>query len=304
MFKSITMLNRILSFSLLLSFCASSTTVLAGGPWPPGKGKGFFQLGTYFIPPTNEFFAVGGKTQLLQREIFDVSIQGYGEYGLTSKLWLTADLPFKIVSTAPELSVIDSSRSNILLPPNGTLPSARLAGLGNSSLGLNMNLYNKGVNISAGLNFTLPATSADLNSSLRTGAPIFGIMPKVAIGTGGARWYGFIETGLHFRFKSGAAAPDYSHEWLSGLELGLKIGQKGVYLSLFSQARISLKNHVDSPDSRSSLFVNNQEYVSFGLKGIIPIHKQMGFTLFFGGAFYAVHYQKALSLGLGFYYKL
>lgn len=287
-----------------LFFFSSNSQLLAGGPWPPGKGKGFFQLGTYFIPPTNEFFAVGGKTQLLQRSIFDLSVQGYGEYGLTSKLWLTADLPFKMVATSSDLVPIDSSRSNILLPPSAALPSARLAGLGNSSLGINMNLYNKGVNISAGLNFTLPATSADLNSSLRTGAPIFGIMPKVAIGAGGARWYGFLETAFHLRFKSGAAAPAYSHEWLSGLELGYKIGQKGVYLALFSQARISLKNEADSPDSRSSLFVNNQEYVSFGLKGIIPIHKQMGFTAFFGGAFYALHYQKAPSVGLGFYYKL
>jgi hypothetical protein len=290
-------------FSTVFLLFIATTMLQAGGPWAPGAKKGFFQFGAYGIPPSNQLFAINNKTQLLSRKVSDYTFQFYGEYGISKRFWLVAELPFKFVNSASALTPIDSSQANIILP-SGNQIGGSLFGLGNVGIAAKYNLYNKGVNISAGLGITAPTGSYNSQNSLRTAFPTWGIMPQISIGTGGNRFYGFIEGGVNFRFATPNSSQKYSHEAIATLEFGYKISKKGAYLSLFSQARLSFRNHADNAEIPTGFFVNNQEYVSFGLKGILPIKPNMGFTLSFGGAFYAVHLQKAPSLGLGFYYKL
>lgn len=291
-------------FCLFLAF-ALPFAAQAGGPWPPGKGRGFFQLGAYGIPPTNQLFGPNGKTQFLHRAIGDYTFQGYGEYGLGKRLWLVGDLPFKLVNSSPSLGAVDSTG---LAPQGPVLPSGSLFGLGNASLGLRYNFYNRGLNLAGGLQISAPTGRHQASTALRTAFPVWGIMPMLSAGGGFGRFYTLVEGGVNLRFDARKQPDDdgYSHEWLANWELGYKLSETyPAYLALFVHARYSFQNRPDAAILSTGLFVNNQNYLAWGFKAILPLkNERMGFTLSLAGAFASLHLQKSPSVGLGFYYKL
>ena len=53
----------------------------------------------------------------------------------------------------------------------------------------------------------------------------------------------------------------------------------------------------------NGLYVNDQEYGGFGLKGIFEVNNNFGVNAGFGGAFFANNLAKAPALSFGLYHK-
>ncbi|MCP4442566.1 MAG: hypothetical protein GY810_26970 [Aureispira sp.] len=294
-------LNAIVAFLLLL---VGATEVYAGGPWPKKKGSGYVQLGVYVIPPTNALFNNNFETRLLNRAVIDGTAQIYGEYGVLDKLTLSTSLPFKLVVAG---EVIKPEDSTAVQPPSQILDSGTLFGLGNYELGAKYNFFNKsGFLVSGFVNFSMPTgvplKSAKVqNTGLRTAHPTWGFMPGISIGYGADKLYTYLDVGANIRTHG------YSHEIMANFEFGYKIWK--LYLAVAIHARFALNKGLDIPETaldqtiHTGMYINNQNYLAWTAKVIIPFNDNFGANLSFSGAFMGENVQQSPSIGLGIYYQ-
>lgn len=289
--------------TLILLMCVSE--LYAGGPWAKKKGAGYVQLGLYVIPPTQSLFNNNLDTRLLNRVVFDGTAQIYGEYGLIEKLTLSTSLPIKLVMAGEQATGTDSLATQA---PTNTLNSGTLLGLGNYELGAKYNFFNKsGFLITATMNFSAP-TGAPLNSpkvkstGLRTAHPTWGFMPGISMGYGTAKLYTYLDVAANLRTHG------YSHEIMANFEFGYKVWK--LYLAVAFQARFALTKGLDIPeqsaanqDIHTGFYINNQNYLAWIAKVIIPFNDNFGANVSFAGAFLGNNVQQSPSIGLGIYYK-
>ena len=87
--------------------------------------------------------------------------------------------------------------------------------------------------------------------------------------------------------------------------MGRKIGKK-IWLFCFLDISKSLNNgaiKANNDDIQDALYVNNQEYGSFGFKGIGEFTEKFGVTAGFGGAFFGNNVAKQAAITFGVYHK-
>jgi hypothetical protein len=267
-------------------------TASAGGPWPLKKNSGYAQLGFTYIG-YSKFFNHEGKVTDLRRPVTDFTSQLYLDYGLSDKLTLTANLPFKYVSSADKISSPDS------LYFQDTLQAGNLFGLSNVMLGLKYNIINKKVLFSAGLNVEANVAKYDSLTALRTGPSAWVFHPYVSVGTSFGKFYTFLDAGYRLRLNN------YSDEVDLKFEFGYSWNQK-TYFILNVSGRVSMQEgsynnnvtpvvnpldstsvslHPNGRDLHTSLYPNNQQYIGYGLKFIQKIKK--------------VHINAAVYFGMG-----
>lgn len=94
----------VLRVVLLIVFAGSST--LLAGAWVQKKGAYFLKFGSGFHRTGQEFNYLGEKIDIFEDlEVYEntayqeFKLKVYGEYGLTSRLTLVADVPFKIATS-------------------------------------------------------------------------------------------------------------------------------------------------------------------------------------------------------------
>jgi hypothetical protein len=270
-------MTRTFTLVLLLTICVQSA--FAGGPWPRNKKSGYAQLGFTYVG-YNSFFNDAGKVTPLRRYVTDFTSQAYLEYGLTDKLTLTANLPFKYVSTGDAILNSDTTYFK------DTLQSGNLFGLSNVTFGLKYNIIRGKDVLTAGLNFEANTSRYDSLTTLRTGPATFVIHPYLSVGSSIENWYIQIDAGYRVRLK------EYSDEFDYNFELGYSWNQK-TYFILNLAGRISIQegtvdNNVTdfSPNGRdlhTTLYPNNQQYVGYGLKFIQKIKKvHINAAVYFG----------------------
>lgn len=279
-------------FTLLLLCLGVVQSTSAGGPWPRAKNSGYAQLGFTYVG-YNKFFNHEGKITDLRRPVTDFTTQLYLDYGLTDKLTLTANLPFKYVASADKISSPDTTYFK------DTIQSGNLFGLSNVMLGLKYNIINKKVLFSAGLNVEANVAKYDSLTSLRTGPSAWVFHPYVSVGTSFGKFYTFLDAGYRLRLNN------YSDEVGLNFELGYSWNQK-TYFILNVSGRVSMQEgsynnnvtpvidpsdstsvslHPNGRDLHTSLYPNNQQYVGYGLKFIQKIKK--------------VHINAAVYFGMG-----
>lgn len=275
-------MTRIVTLTLVLF--TFTLTAMAGGPWPKKKGSGYAQLGFTYIG-YNKFFNDKGKVTDLRRPVTDFTSQVYLEYGLSDKLTLSTNLPFKYVSSADKISSADTSYFR------DTVPSGKLFGLNSVMLGLKYNIINKKVIFSAGLNAEANVAKYDSITTLRTGPSCWVFHPYVSVGTSFAqgKLYTFLDAGYRLRLNG------YSDQVDLKWELGYSWNQK-TYFILTASGRISMlegsyDNNITAPpdstdptsvslhpygrDLFTSLYPNNQQYIGYGLKFIQKIKEKV-----------------------------
>ncbi len=266
----------------------------AGGPWPRAKNSGYAQLGFTYVG-YSRFFNHEGKVTELRRPVTDFTTQLYLDYGLTDKLTLTANLPFKYVSSADRISSADSSYFQ------DTVQAGNLFGLSNVMLGLKYNIIQKRILFSAGLNVEANVAKYDSLTTLRTGPSAWVFHPYVSVGTTfvQGKLYTLLDAGYRIRLNN------YSHEADFNFELGYSWNHK-TYFILNVAGRFSMQNgsydnnvtpgvdpsdstsvslHPNGRDLHTSLYPNNQQYLGYGLKFIQKIKK--------------VHINAAVYFGMG-----
>lgn len=277
------------NFTKLL-FLLISISAFSQSPWTQEKGKFYTQLSFTTIPNYDTLF--GEPDQNLFGNYSDNTVQFFGEYGLSDKTSLVVNLPVKLISVKGfEDPRIDCSGDCGKDYSNNSL--------GNISFGLKHNFYKKDWVLSGQLSLEANTGSYDTVSGIRTGYDAWSFTSLFLAGRGFGKTYvqGFI--GADIRTN------DYSSNFKIGGEVGRKI-TKNIWLIGFLDVSKSLENgDVVLPvlNNLTGLYVNDQEYGSFGLKGIGEFSDKFGITAGFGGAFFGNNVAKQAALTFGLYHK-
>ena len=224
----------------------------------------------------------------LPRKISDRTLQLYGEFGLTKNLTLIANLPYKMLQTgSPQV-------------PVPVIEEGSLNTLGNVSLGLRHKIYSGKVNISGQIDVRANTSEYDDKTGLRSDLDAWSVIPTISLGKGSAN--SFFQVFAGYAWHSN----DYSGYLKLGGEAGTKIfgkhwliGFVEVYNSAENGTRTENLNNV-----LTGLFLNNQEFGSFGAKGIFYFTKNFGLNVGFGGAFSGHLVAAAPALSLGLFYEI
>ncbi len=214
----------------------------------------------------------------------------YGEFGVTSRISLGANIPFILVSTGAPTA------PNIT--PN--LPSSNHAALGNISVFGKYTVLDQSVKVALIGQVDLPTSERDSQSGLSTGVNATTYQPKLSIGGSMNQWF------AHGFFGYGYRTNDH-HDFLNfGVEGGLKADEN--FTVIFNINRWHNLNNgdpgVDAPNViETGFYTSFQEYNAFLLKIFAEdlLAGLGGFASIGGGSGTSVAASPALSLGL--FYK-
>lgn len=280
------------TISILIITCLS-LNVLAQSPWVPDKSSGYAQLGLTSISSYGSIYLDGNSDYRLNREVTDLTLQLYGEYGIANNLGLSISIPYKMLSTGSNL--LGSPTDPTLVNQEGTHNI-----LGNLELALIRNFINRSFLLSGQLKVELPTGSLDDATGLRSGLDALTITPTISVGKGSAKMYGYAAIGSGIRFNN------YSSDIRISAELGTKEFDR-LWIVVVLDVVQSFDNGSATGEKpiqmASGLYLNNQEYFAYGLKGVFEVKKNLGVN---GGVYGGVSgnlVAKAPSLNLGVYYK-
>ena len=279
-------MKKVIAVSILFL----TINIFGQSPWTKKKGEFYTQLSFSTIANYNTLF--GTPEKVLNGKITDNTIQFYTEYGLTDKTTLIVNLPLKLISHK------DISLVCVGFAPCGTIENDK-TGLGNIELGIKHNFYNKKWLVSGQVNIEANTGVYDSNSGIRTGYDSWTITPLLTVGRGYNNWYlqGF--TGVNIRTNN------YSSNFKVGGEIGYKPVQKIWVIANLDITQSFNNGNIFLPTANLStgLYINDQEYASFGLKAIGEITKNFGLTAGIGGAFSGNNVAKQGAFNFGVYHK-
>lgn len=265
--------------------------VFSQSPWTKNKKEGYIQASFTTIGSYDKIY--GNPDYKPQREITDNTLQLYGEYGVTDKTTLFANIPLKMVKTG------DFTEDMSVIFPSFTIDEASETLLGNIQLGIKHNFYNNKWLLSGQLSIEANTSTYKENSGLRSGYDAWTFTPLFLTGRGFDSWYIQAFTGFDIRTN------DYSSNYKLGGEIGYKT-LSWLWIAGFLDGVASLKNGdvvLPQENVATGLYVNNQSYAAFGLKFIGEFNKSFGVNIGFGGAFAGRNVAKAPALSFGLYHK-
>ncbi|SHM92260.1 hypothetical protein [Polaribacter sp. KT 15] len=273
--------------SLKIVFFIASLSAFSQSPWTKEKKDLFLNLSYTSIANYNELF--GDPDYKTEKNITDKTYQIYGEYGLTNKTAFVFNIPLKSIKTEDTNNLISS------------LDSGSKTAFGNISLGLKHQFYNKNWVISGQLVTELNTSTFDENTKIRTGYDAFTFTPQLLIGKS------FGKTFLQTQIGADIRTNDYSNNFKIGGEFGGKIS-KNIWLIGFVDIVKNLDNGVYKPGEinpqtltpRNGLYVTDQEYGAYGLKGILQLC-DLGITTSFGNAFFGNNVPKKTAFSIGIF---
>ncbi|MDN5203538.1 hypothetical protein QQ008_19275 [Fulvivirgaceae bacterium BMA10] len=282
-----------LSYLLFSVFTFLSLTANAQSPWTQKKGEGYFQLSYTTIADYSALFLADGGSWRLSRPVSDITLSFYGEYGLSDDITILTSVPFKLLETGNELV----QNPSIAVP---TIGAGNLNTLGNLQVGVRKNFVNKNFILSGQIKAELPTGSFDAATGLRSGLDALSIIPSVSIGKGWTDYYGYINVGTSIRTN------DYSGDLIIGGELGAHVLDRLWLIAVLDIIENFENGNVqeDSRNLETGLYVNNQEFLAYGFKGIVEITDNFGVNVAFYGASSGNFVARRASTNFGAYFKL
>ncbi|WP_298550498.1 transporter [uncultured Algibacter sp.] len=275
-------MKKYLVFLILLT----TQTFYAQSGWTKNKGEAYTQLSFTTISGYDTVF--GDPEYNTERQVTDNTIQFYSEYGLTDKTTIILNLPIKLIKTG-----------QLVGNTTGITTENSTTNLGNIEIGLKHQFYNKKWAIAGQLNIATNSGSFDNASGIRSGIDAWSFTPTINFSRSFKGFYAQAFTGLDIRTNN------YSNNFKIGGEIGTK-PFKNVLLIAFIDVVKSLKDgNIALPSSNllTALYVNDQEYASFGLKAIGEITEKFGANVGFGGAFSGNNVAKKAAITFGVYQK-
>ncbi len=267
------------------------TGAWAQSPWTPEKGGGYMQLSMTTIPEYNTLFAGEGEEFTTNRNLSDITVQYYLEYGLTDKDALMFNLPLKLMSSG---ELAENPTLPIVLVGEGDFSS-----LGNIGLGYKRNIIEKNYLLSAQLMIELPTSSFDATTGLSSGLDALSVIPRINVGKSYESFYFYGSLGAAIRNN------DYSHGLLVNAEIGFEPLPK-LNAALVLDILSSFENGnpvIDARQLQTGFYVNDQEYVAFGLKFSYGLTEQVGLNLGLYGAGAGNLVAASPSINFGAYFK-
>lgn len=264
--------------TLLLLICFSFQLLYAQSPWTRDVGKTYLQLG--FTGLSYDAAQVNGERLENFGEINDITLQIYGEYGITQKLEAQLVLPYKMAT------IKDNNSESI-------------SGIGNISLGLKYKLLDKNWKMSSGLLYSVNSIKTDDVSGLSTGFNASTILPYVTVGSSYNKLYYFATIGY------GYMTNDYSDYFKANIELGYNIIPNGhIILVLDTKNIISKESAFTNDNSQWLSHLDRQEYNAYGIKANFEFVKdEFGANLSFFGASNIDNAPLAPTINVGIYTK-
>jgi len=255
--------------------------------WTQKKGEAYVQISYSTIA---DYSGIYGKPDYSsERRISDNTLQIYGEFGVSEKTTLLIGVPFKILKAAA------------LVTPtaNPVTSEGSKNALGNVLIGLKHRFPVNDWIVSGQLTMEAGTGTFDAGSGLRTGYDTWTITPTLNIGKSFKGFFAQAFTGLDLRFKG------YSSTFKLGAEIGAR-PVRPLLLIGYINAASSLRNgDIQLPQSNllTALYVNDQEYVAYGIKAIGEITPNFGLLLGYASAFSGNNVPKREVLSLGIFQK-
>lgn len=283
------MIRSTLVFSFFLFLVSSAAS--AQSAWVQEDDGHYMQLSHSALPAYNNVYLRSGGEFRTPRSILDQTIQFYGEYGLGRNTTLVYNIPVKHIHVGNFNPDYEGSVS---------LQAGTMWGLSNVSLGVRQKLYRDLFDIAAGFHVQAPTGMYDDSMGVRTGYDAWTFMPMLNFGKGLGNFFIQMHFGAQFRTN------DYTHNLNTGVEFGHQFFGR-LWVMAFLNGQISLRNgeRTDPINNRATgLYLNDEEYVAFGLKLIGEIvDDRFGLTFGFGGAISGNNVAKSPSFNGGIYWN-
>ena len=286
--------------NILIIFACTifSTSVLAGGPWPQKKGKGYFKLSEWWTIFDEHFTDTGLKDPNVTTGIFNTTL--YTEYGLSDRLTTVVNAT---LFSRNYMNNLRSSTTNDVLVEGEALNS-----IGDIDVGFKYGLTRPGSKfpVSASLILGLPTgtVSGGTLNNLQTGDGEFNQMIQIDAGHSfnlGQTIPAYIAAYAGFNNRTN----DFSEEIRYGLELGLGLMRQKLWLNTKFNVVESLKNGATAENvSSTSIFANNTEFSSIALEANLYITDKVGISVSAAGAFSGEIIASAPSYSVGIFYDL
>jgi hypothetical protein len=252
--------------------------------WTRATGSYYAQIGASYLN-ANKLLNGLDNSIPLNRDITDVTIQGYGEYGLTKRLTFSAQIPLKILSA-----------SNTINQPN--VVDGKLTTFSNIQAALTANFYNKnGYVISGKTNIALPTAKYQATTGLRSGFDATSFTPSLLAGFGHAKFFTSAEIGYVFRTKN------HSNRYMAAWQIGKFFGKNKKLLGILNLDLMKSDEkgtYNDGFSTTTGLYLDKQSYLSPGLKIGYKANQKVMLWLSVGGGIGGVTRNIAASPGLSF----
>lgn len=277
--------------NILIVFCfiLSGQFAFSQGPWTREKGSAYVQIGATSLQYSK--IKLEGELIDTRRDISDLTIQLYTEYGITNKLEAQLIIPFKFISRTgrrassyPDFTALDGS----------------LSGPGNVTLGLKYKLFDSNWKISGGVQFTANTILREDGSNLSTGFSANTILPHLSAGSSSGKWYYFGNLGYGYMDNQ------YSDFLKVGAEVGYNVIEKGhIMLVLDNRIIVSKEDAFTNDPYQFSSYYDRQTYSAVGLKFNYEFKKdKFGANFAILSAFVIDNAPVASTFNFGVYAKL
>jgi hypothetical protein len=268
----------------ILLFLSIFTQIQAQQAWTRAKGSYYTQLGISYLKANKLLNGLENSTPL-NRDVTDITTQFYGEYGLTNRLTLSTQIPLKLLSV--------NNTSPLLIVKDGSLTA-----LSNIQAALTANFLNKnGYVLSGKTNISLPTAKFHAETGLRSGFDAFSFTPSLMVGFGHAKFFTSAEIGYVLRNNK------YSDRILAAAQIGKFLGKKKKLLAILNMDLMKSREngtYDDYTSSNTGLYLDEQSYLSPGLKFGYKATTKTMIWLSVGGGVGGVTRNIAASPGLSF----
>jgi hypothetical protein len=275
-------ISIILIFSVLIS-----QPSIAQQAWTKEKGKFYAQIGASYLSYSQ---LLNGKINpsdwtSLNANFTDMTLQGYGEYGLTDKIMISAQVPFKVLSS-----------KNVKLP--NTITEGSLVALSNLQTAITANFYNKdGIVFSGKTNIGFPTAKFDAPTGLRSGFDSWSVEPSLLAGFGHAKFFSSGEIGYVWRNNG------YSSRIHAAAQIGKFFGAKKKLMGIFNLELMKSGDkgtYKDGSSAKTGLYLDKQSYLSPTFKVGYKTNNKVTLWLSSGFGLAPITKNVAASPGLSF----
>lgn len=229
-------------------------SVVSAGIYPRGKRKYYFQTSFSYMRANLLFLKSSPEKHVqLPRYVQDNTLQLYGEYGVSDKLTVSASLPIKLIKTESDYTQVEGFPR--------MLPSGQMTALSNASLSMDYLLWKKGkFMLSPKFQLNMPFSTIDSTTGLKSGYEAWGFQPQIGFG-----YYGgiFVELSAAMNFRTN----DYSSQFISYFQIGGEVTKRFMTIAVLDVLLSSYNgNFQDGTNAYTGFYMNNTEFVGFGLK--------------------------------------
>ncbi len=279
--------NKITLCILLIISILMSEKSFAQQAWTKEKGKFYAQIGASYLTYNQ---LLNGETSTkswtkLNADFTDMTVQAYGEYGVTNRITLSAQLPFRLLSS-----------KNVIQP--NTISEGSLTALGNIQAAVTGNFYNKdGIVISGKVNVGLPTAKFDAKTGLRSGFDATSVEPSILVGYGHAKFFASGEAGYVLRNNN------YSNRTHVAAQIGKFFGKNKKLMGIFNIELLksgSDGTYDDGTSIKTGLYLDEQSYLSPTFKFGYKANPKVTLWLSAGGGLPPITKNIAASPGLSF----